>query len=93
MSMSFEDMVRCNHCMKVFHQNEIIYDEGKDKELSPYSQIGQLFHYGLFLLFSILNGKLLTSFTMFFHFGLLQRLLILLILCGLNLFFRCIGIY
>ena len=36
MSMSFEDMVRCNHCMKVFHQNEIIYDEGKDKELCPY---------------------------------------------------------
>ena len=36
MSMNFEDMVRCNHCMKVFHQNEIIYDEGKDKELCPY---------------------------------------------------------
>ena len=24
--MQFESMVRCNQCMKVFHENEIIYD-------------------------------------------------------------------
>lgn len=36
MSMEFENMVRCNNCMKVFHENEIIYDEKKDKEFCPY---------------------------------------------------------
>ena len=36
MSMEFENMVRCNNCMKVFHENEIIYNEREDKEFCPY---------------------------------------------------------
>ena len=36
MSMEFENMVRCNNCMKTFHENEIIYNEKEDKELCPY---------------------------------------------------------
>ena len=36
MSMEFENMVRCNNCMKMFHENEIIYNEKEDKELCPY---------------------------------------------------------
>ncbi len=35
MSMQFENMVRCNQCMKVFHENEIIYDGDEDMELCP----------------------------------------------------------
>ena len=33
MSMKFENMVRCNNCMKVFHENEIIYNEREEKEI------------------------------------------------------------
>ena len=36
MSMKFENMVRCNNCMKVFHENEIIYNEREEKEFCPY---------------------------------------------------------
>ena len=36
MSMEFENMVRCNNCMKIFHENEIIYNEKEDKEFCPY---------------------------------------------------------
>ena len=36
MSMEFENMVRCNNCMKVFHENEIIYNEREEKEFCPY---------------------------------------------------------
>lgn len=36
MSMEFENIVRCNNCMRVFHENEIIYDEAKDEEFCPY---------------------------------------------------------
>ena len=36
MSMEFENMVRCNNCMKTFHENEIIYNEREDKEFCPY---------------------------------------------------------
>ena len=36
MAMNFESMVRCNHCMKTFHENEIIYDEVKDAEFCPH---------------------------------------------------------
>lgn len=36
MAMNFENMVRCNNCMKVFRENEIIYNEAEDKELCPY---------------------------------------------------------
>ena len=36
MSMEFENMVRCNNCMKIFHENEIIYNEREDKEFCPY---------------------------------------------------------
>ena len=36
MSMKFENMVRCNNCMKIFHENEIIYNEREDKEFCPY---------------------------------------------------------
>ena len=25
MAMNFENMVRCNNCMKSFHENEIVY--------------------------------------------------------------------
>ena len=35
MSMKFENMVRCNNCMKVFHENEIIYNEREEKEFCP----------------------------------------------------------
>lgn len=35
MSMQFEDMVRCNQCMKVFHENEIIYGGDEDMEFCP----------------------------------------------------------
>ena len=34
MSMEFENMVRCNNCMKTFHENEIIYNEREDKEFN-----------------------------------------------------------
>ena len=36
MAMNFEEIVRCNDCMQVFHENEIVYDEQKDEELCPY---------------------------------------------------------
>ena len=36
MSMEFENMVRCNNCMKIFHENEIIYNEREYKEFCPY---------------------------------------------------------
>lgn len=36
MSMKFENMVRCNNCMKIFHENEIIYNEREEKEFCPY---------------------------------------------------------
>ena len=36
MSMSFENMIRCNNCMEKFHENEIIYKEKEDKEYCPY---------------------------------------------------------
>ena len=36
MAMNFENMVRCNDCMKVFQENEIVYDEAEDKEFCPY---------------------------------------------------------
>ena len=36
MSMEFESTVRCNNCMKIFHENEIIYNEREDKEFCPY---------------------------------------------------------
>ena len=36
MSMEFENMVRCNNCMKTFHENEIIYNEREEKEFCPY---------------------------------------------------------
>lgn len=35
MSMEFENMVRCNQCMKVFHENEIVYDSEEDMEFCP----------------------------------------------------------
>ena len=35
MIMQFEDMVRCNQCMKVFHENEVIYDGDEDMEFCP----------------------------------------------------------
>ena len=35
MSMEFENMVRCNNCMKMFHENEIIYNEREEKEFCP----------------------------------------------------------
>ena len=31
-----ESIVRCNHCMKVFYEKEIIYDEENDVEKCPY---------------------------------------------------------
>ena len=36
MSIEFENMVRCNNCMKIFHENEIIYNEREEKEFCPY---------------------------------------------------------
>ena len=36
MAMNFESKVRCNQCMKVFFENEIVYDEDKDMEFCPY---------------------------------------------------------
>lgn len=36
MSMEFEKMVRCNQCMEIFHENEIVYDGDEDKEYCPY---------------------------------------------------------
>ena len=36
MAMNFDDMIRCNNCMKVFHENEIVYDEAKDEEFCPH---------------------------------------------------------
>lgn len=36
MVMNFDDMVRCNNCMKVFYENEIVYDKVKDEEFCPY---------------------------------------------------------
>ena len=41
MSMEFENMVRCNNCMKVFHENEIIYNEREDKEFCPYCGVSE----------------------------------------------------
>lgn len=38
MSMNFEDKVRCNHCMKVFYQNEVIYDEEQTKNYVPIAE-------------------------------------------------------
>ena len=40
MSIEFENMVRCNNCMKIFHENEIIYNEREDKEFCPYCGVG-----------------------------------------------------
>ena len=36
MAMNFENMVRCNNCMKSFHENEIVYNEAEDKEYCPH---------------------------------------------------------
>lgn len=36
MAMNMENKVRCNDCMKVFNENEIVYDEAEDKEYCPY---------------------------------------------------------
>ena len=36
MKSIFDNIVRCNNCMKEFYENEIIYDGDEDMEVCPY---------------------------------------------------------